>query len=255
MFRTEAGDNGGDIIGGDSTGEDSIDLAHQRLLRSSEMIHPEIRALYSYWERLRGSRVCPERTEVDPRDIAGEGRHLFVLEDLGRGNIRFRLAGSGLLDAFGFDLRGMNARAIMAGRSRESFVAMISESIAEPGVGYARLLAPDGRSVWEVVLLPLRGGFGAIDRVIGCLHPVSGQAPEAGKVPLRFTIETMAIQPVATGEEAAGETREPAAGFAEEQEPFAPAERRGLRSIEGGRRRGHRTEGETPKLKIVKKKE
>ncbi len=74
-------------------------------------------------------------------------------------------------------------------------------------------------------------------------------------MPLRFTIESMVIQPVATGEEAAGETREPMAGFAEEQEPFEPGERRGLRSIEGGRRRGERTGGETPKLKVVRKKD
>ncbi len=244
MFRNEAGGSGGN----------SIDLAHYRLGRGDEMIHREIRALFSYWECLRGNRPCPERTEVDPRDIESDARHLFVLEDLGQGNIRFRLAGSGLLDAFGFDLRGMSARAIMEGRSRESFVAMISESIAEPGVGYARLMAPDGESVWEVVLLPLRGSFGTIDRVIGCLHPVTGRAPEPGPVPLRFTIETMSIQPVMADEAGQG-TPEPVAGFAEEQAPFELAERRGLRSIEGGGRKGERSGGEAPKLKVVKKKD
>ena len=244
MFRTKVGSDGGN----------SIDLARYRMLRSSEMIHREIRALYSYWERLRAGRPCPDRTEVDPRDIGSDARHLFVLEDLGGDNIRFRLAGSGLLESFGFDLRGMSARAIMEGRSRESFVALIAESIAEPGVGYARLTAPDGATTWEVVLLPLRGSFGTIDRVIGCLHPVSGTAPAPRDVPLRFTIESMSIQPVEPGE-GARESREPAAGFAEEQTPFQTGERRGLRSIEGGRRKGERTDGETPKLKIVRDKE
>ena len=241
--------------GADGKGGDCIDLARYRLLRSDEMIHREIRALYSYWDRLRGDRPCPERTEVDPRDIGSDTRHLFVLEDLGQGNVRFRLAGSGLLEAFGFDLRGMSARAIMEGRSRESFVAMIAETIAEPGVGYARLLAPDGESAWEVVLLPLRGNFGTIDRLIGCLHPVSGRAPEPGHVPLRFTIESMTIQPVAAGGAATRDAPEPAVGFAEEQTPFDPAGRRGLRSIEGGGRKGGRGEGDAPKLRVVKKKE
>ncbi len=241
MFHKEAGNDGGS----------SIDLAQHRLGRSDDMIHRELRALYSYWEQLRGDRVCPERTEVDPRDIDSDARHLFVLEDLGQGNIRFRLAGSGLLDAFGFDLRGMSARAVMEGRSRESFVAMISETIAEPGVGYARLIAPDGESVWEAVLLPLRGAFGTIDRVLGCLHPVSGRAPEPGPVPLRFTIESMAIQPVAAG--AAGyDLPEPVAGFAEDQAPFDTPDRRGLRPIEGGGRKSERTEKDAPKLKIIR---
>ena len=218
------------------------------------MIHHEIRALYSYWEHLRGGRPCPDRTEVDPRDIATDARHLFVLEDLGGDNIRFRLAGTGLLEAFGLDLRGMSARAIMSGKSRESFAALIAETIAEPGVGYARLLAPDGTSVWEVVLLPLRGSFGTIDRVIGCLHPVTGEAPMPGPVPLRFTIESMSIQPLTTPEEAEEQAREPAAGFAAAQTPFE-SQRRGLRSIEGGGRKGERSEGEAPRLKIVRDKE
>lgn len=250
MRRNDVGSGGGA----------PIELAGYRLARrEDEMIHHEIRALYSYWERLRAGRPCPERTEVDPRDIASDARHLFLLEDLGQGNIRFRLAGTGLLDAFGFDLRGMSARAIMEGRSRESFVALVSETLAEPGVGYARLTAPDGASVWEVVLLPLRGATGAIDRAIGCLHPVSGLVPEAGAVPLRFSIESMAIQPVTpASDEAAGQDqdkREPMAGFAEEQAPFQPAERRGLRAIEGGGQKRERDEGEAPKLKIVKDKD
>ena len=190
---------------------------------------------------------------AEPRhSLEASGR--VVESETGQANVRFRLAGTGLLEAFGFDLRGMSARAIMEGRSRESFVALIAESIAEPGVGYARLTAPDGVSAWEVVLLPLRGSFGTIDRVIGCLHPVSGRAPEPGHVPLRFTIESMSIQPVEAGEGPA-ETPEPVAGFAEEQTPFQPGERRGLRSIEGGGRKGERTERETPKLKIIRDKE
>jgi len=243
-----------------SRGDAPIELAGYRLARrGDEMIHSEIRALYSYWERLRAGRPCPERTEVDPRDIGSDARHLFLLEDLGQGNIRFRLAGSGLLDAFGFDLRGMSARAIMEGRSRESFVALVSETLAEPGVGYARLTAPDG-AVWEAVLLPLRGATGAIDRAIGCLHPVSSRVPEPGPVPLRFSIESMTIQPVPSAEAGAqepagGDEREPMAGFAEEHSPFQPPERRGLRTIEGGGRKRDRDEGEGPRLKIVRDKD
>lgn len=236
----------------ESACDNRIDLARHRLLRSDEMIHHELRALYSYWEHLRGDRPCPDRTEVDPRDVASDARHLFVLEDLGNENIRFRLAGSGLLEAFGFDLRGMSARAIMSGKSRESFSALISETIAEPGVGYARVIAPDGASVWEVLLLPLRGSFGTIDRVIGCLHPLTGEVPEPGPVPLRFAIESMSIQPVTIDPTGERETPEPAAGFAEEQTPFDPAQRRGLRSIKGGGRKSERSEGGTPKLKIIR---
>ena len=255
---------------GDGTGGNSIELASYRLSRSSnEMIHFEIRALYNYWERLRAGRPCPYRAEIDPRDMDGDARHLFVLEDLGQGNLRFRLAGTALIDAFGYELRGMSARSIMAGKARESFVALINETLAEPGVGYARLFAPDGVTVWEVVLLPLRGNFGQIDRLIGCLHPVSGRTPEADAdgrgAPLRFTIDTMSIRPVNEGmnegvdggPDAGLETDQgdamPLAGFGEGQASFEGAPVGGLTAIDGGRGEGKpKGGGERPKLRLVK---
>jgi hypothetical protein len=231
----------------------SINLASYRLARNADaMIHSEIRALYSYWDRLRGGRPCPERAEVDPRGMAGDARHLFVLEDLGDGNIRFRLAGTALHDAFGFDLRGMSARSIMEGRARDSFVALIEETLAEVGVGYARLLAPDARTVWEVVLLPLRGITGGVDRMIGCLHPVSGRVPPVGPVPLRFTIESMKIQTVDTAATGPGPDAPLAAGFAEPAAGFTGPERNGLTTIPGGLDEGRPSGGARPNLRVVR---
>jgi hypothetical protein len=239
---------------GDGTGGNSIELASYRLSRNSnEMIHSEIRALYNYWERLRAGRPCPYRAEVDPRDMDGDARHLFVLEDLGQGNLRFRLAGTALIDAFGYELRGMSARSVMEGQARESFVALIAETLAEPGVGYARLFAPDGVTVWEMVLLPLRGNFGQIDRLIGCLHPVSGRTPEAGDVPLRFTIDAMSIRPVDAGPDTVQGDAMPLAGFGEDQASFEGAPDTGLTAIEGGLGEGEpKGGGERPKLRVVK---
>ena len=243
---------------GDNTGGNSIELARYRLSRSStEMIHSEIRALYNYWEQLRAGRPCPYRAEVDPRDMTGDARHLFMLEDLGRGNLRFRLAGTALIDAFGYELSGMSARSIMVGRARESFVALIAETLAEPGVAYARLFAPDGVTLWEVILLPLRSNFGKIDRLIGCLHPMSGRTPEAGTkpgaVPLRFTIDAMSIQPVDAGPDTVTGDAMPLAGFGEGQASFEGAPVGGLTAIEGGLSEdAPKGDGERPKLRVVR---
>ena len=218
--------------------------------RGDEMIHAEIRALYDYWERLRAGRPCPYRAEVDPRDMAGDARHLFVLEDLGQGNIRFRLAGTAHMDAFGYDLRGMSARSIMEGRARESFVALISETLAEPGVGYARLTLPDGESVWEILLLPLRDNFGNVQRLLGCLHPISGRVPQHdGETAMRFTIEEMSIQPVGVTQGEAGDTQA-LPGFAEGQSAFESGPS-GLTAIDGGLN-GDRPDGKRPRLRVIK---
>ena len=252
---------------GKNDGNGSIDLAAYRMTRNrTEMIHSEIRALHAYWEALRGDRPCPYRAEVDPRDMKGDARYLFLLENLGDGNIRFRLAGTGLHDAFGYDLRGMSLRSIMAGKARESLVALVSETLAEPGIGYLRLLAPDGVQVWEMVLLPLRSDFGQVDRLIGCLHPVNGRMPMAGRVPLRFSIEEMQIRPVSG---AKPETKlafrrpdqgdaMPLPGFGEDRAGFegapeaAPEGNPGLTAIDGGLGEGERSGGERPVLRVVK---
>jgi hypothetical protein len=163
------------------------------------MIHNEVRALYSYWDGLRAGRTTPLRSEIDPRDMACRASNLFILENLGSGNVRFRLAGTSIVDAFGMELRGMNARAIMSAASRESFMALIGETLEDPGVGYARLRNADNpEELWEITLLPLRSDFGMIDRVIGCLHPVEfvGRSPSAA--PLRFKIDHMSVEPIKT---------------------------------------------------------
>jgi hypothetical protein len=180
-----------------ATGHSCIDLAAYRLSRSNDMIHSELRALYAYWNRLRAGRKTPLRSDIDPRDMNCDARNLFILENLGRGNIRFRLAGTAIGEAFGMELRGMNARSIMATGSRESFTALINEALEDPGIGYARLRnATDESGIWEINLLPLRSDFGLIDRVIGCLHPLVGAPGKNVGTPLRFRIEHMSVDPI-----------------------------------------------------------
>lgn len=222
--------------------QDYVSLDSYRLNRSNDMIHTELRALYNYWNTLRAGRKTPLRSDIDPRDMNCDARNLFILENLGRGNIRFRLAGTAIVEAFGMELRGMNARAIMSTTSRESFTALITEALEDPGAGYARLRdAADDDSLWEVNLLPLRSDFGMIDRVIGCLHPLNGTpGRRRTSAPLRFRIEHMSVEPInATVRELALPT--PVEGFAEPKTSFAmqktqelPAAGPDLRAIDGG---------------------
>ena len=206
--------------GEDFAQTDCVELDAYRVKRTGDMIHSELRALYNYWNGLRAGRTTPLRSDIDPREMACDARNLFILENLGRGNIRFRLAGTAIVDAFGMELRGMNARAIMSTGSRESFTALINEALEDPGVGYARLRdAADENAQWEINLLPLRSDFGMIDRVIGCLHPL-GQPHDLHRItPLRFRIETMSVDPISTSVRDL-KLPSPVEGFAEEEARF-----------------------------------
>jgi hypothetical protein len=246
-----------------ASGHSCIDLAAYRLSRSNDMIHSELRALYGYWNRLRAGRKTPLRSDIDPRDMACDARNLFILENLGRGNIRFRLAGTAIVDAFGMELRGMNARAIMATGSRESFTALINETLEDPGVGYARLRnAADESGIWEINLLPLRSDFGAVDRVIGCLHPLVGTPGKNAGAPLRFRIEHMSVDPIEATIPDVG-TPAPFAGLAEPGKSFLPGpaeepddQTPRLTSIDGGGvegRGGRKPRRARGHLRLVKK--
>lgn len=204
--------------GWDATGHNRLDLAAYRLSRTTDMIHSELRALYNYWNRLRAGGRAPMRSDIDPRDMSCDARNLFILENHGQRDIRFRLAGTTIIDAFGVEFRGLDAREIMAPASRESFAALIAEVLEDPGIGYARLSeAADQEVIWEINLLPLKSSPGHIDRAIGCLHLLSGISKWQRESPLRFLIDYMSVDPV----EEASQSRQGGSGFAEAAEPFS----------------------------------
>ncbi|MBY8975619.1 PAS domain-containing protein [Rhodobacteraceae bacterium NNCM2] len=236
-----------------------VDFARARLKHSTDMLHTQTRALFAYWDQLRAGRDVPFRSEINPREMNCDARHLFILEHLGNSNIRFRLAGSAIGDAFGMELRGMSIRAIMEGKSRESIAALIAEVLDEPGVGYARLIEDSASATnWEIVLLPLRSDFGKIDRVIGALHPVSGAPSQAGidVSSLRFIIDEMAIRPLDRPAPSFVEAPERLQEFAEPMTPFhGPGQTARLKTIEGGKaeRDGDARDARSrPSLRIVK---
>ncbi|MEM7497450.1 MAG: PAS domain-containing protein [Pseudomonadota bacterium] len=207
-----------------------------------EMRHAENRKLVRYWHALRDGRVCPMRAEVDPRRISATIGNLFILEDLGRGNVRFRLAGSALVDAFWMELRGLPIQSIMASEARQSMRELVAETLAEPGIGMARLKRAGtprssiGGGMWEMALLPLRSDRGQIDRVLGALNPFDPAEARPSDPPLVFSIEEMSITPV----EGAADHPGLHAGFAEPAATFVGAPMDGasagprLTTISGG---------------------
>lgn len=223
-----------------------LNLARHRMARTDAMIHGETRALVAYWQALRAGRLAPYRIEIDPRDMDCQARNLFVIEVMADGAQRFRLAGSAITDAVGFDLRERPPDAIMAAESRDELTATIAGTLAEPGIGYVRLRAAHAPTeMWEMVLLPLRSDGGALNRLIGLVHPLGTH--DAGAESRRFVIEKSQIHPVEVTAEAAPGMAEPPALFR-----GAPAPAR-LTSIEGGGGPG-RPAGSSPRpqLRVIR---
>lgn len=69
--------------------------------------HPDLKATYEYWRRVKGERAMPARREISPKELRQALRtiHLYdVLE--GGGDYRLRLIGTGVFPGLADDQTG-----------------------------------------------------------------------------------------------------------------------------------------------------
>ncbi len=193
---------------------------------TADMKHPALAQIEAYWEALRGDRLTPLRSEVDPRGIDRALEHAFILERIAPGVARFRLAGMHLNDLMGMEVRGMPVTAFIAPKARDQISDALEHVFEAPARARIRLTgsAPVGASKAEaeMVLLPLRSDLGDISRALGCL--VSERI--TGKPPHRFGIASVDLERLSDSDVEVPEYRqaasdEPAPAMQERQAPFA----------------------------------
>lgn len=126
--------------------------------------------VYDYWNRLRGARAAPARSDIAPAALGRSLAHIFILDtdDLPG---RFRLAGTWLGSAFGHELTGHAFGALFDRDDRMLAQRVIDAVRAENAVAIFDLTAradPERLLDMEMVLLPLAGDP---SRVLGAIHP------------------------------------------------------------------------------------
>lgn len=77
--------------------------------------HANLRALYRYWRGLSDGSAIPKRRDIDPVALRQQLRHVYLI-DAGPtpDDLRYRLAGSVIVDAFGFEPAGLSRGEIRA---------------------------------------------------------------------------------------------------------------------------------------------
>lgn len=158
------------------------------------MKHAATRELYTYWDRLRGSRLAPERAEIDPSAISRLLGDTFIIEIDEERTYPFRLAGTRLCALLGHELRGESALDLFSGADRTEFERLIDAVSLESASIVAGLDLRSNQSQRidaEMLLLPLRHRGDGNLRVLGVLSP-SEQPYWLGVCP----IETSTIQSI-----------------------------------------------------------
>lgn len=168
------------------------------------MRHRSTKALYEYWNRLRGARTAPARTEINPREIAQCLGDVFLMEGT-MADFRFRLAGSRIGESLGRALTGQPFDIIWRPAMRPAALGLLAtvteqvepllvgirafeKEVAHPGTGdlqvrlrsaWPNLRDPnaarnaerrnDPESAGELLLLPLRHNGRDGERILGAL--------------------------------------------------------------------------------------
>ncbi len=153
--------------------------------------HPALVQIEGYWETLRGQRLMPNRSEVDPRGLTGALEYAFVLERIAPGLARFRVAGRHLSDLMGMEVRGMPMSATFTPDSRPKLSTALEAAFHEPAQIRMQIAGEEGAGrlplEGELLILPLRSDDGNVSRALGCIV-MDGKI---GRQPRRITIKTM----------------------------------------------------------------
>jgi hypothetical protein len=171
-------------------------------MRAFEMKNPAIAQIDAYWEALRGDRIVPLRSEIDPRGIDQALENAFLLERIAPNVARFRLAGMHLNDLMAMEVRGMPITSMFVPEGRREVTDILEHVFEQPAKARLQLIGEPGAGrttvFGEIILLPLRSDLGDISRAIGCLVT---KGP-IGKPPLRFSVGTCEVTALNEGEPA-----------------------------------------------------
>src|SRR5262245_18941532 len=140
------------------------------------MKHPSTRALFDYWNRRRGRRLVPARSDIDPAAIRHVLGDTFVLTADFVDAIRFRLAGSRVCALFARELKGEIFNNLWNGESRAHIDALMTAVINESDGFIAGALGhPEhGAAIdLELLLLPLAVDGPTRIRALGVLAPIT----------------------------------------------------------------------------------
>ncbi|KIN61086.1 PAS domain family protein [Sulfitobacter noctilucae] len=166
----------------------------------SETGYAAIAQVEAYWQALRGTRLLPKRSDIDPRGIEQALENAFILERIAPGIARMRIAGSHLNDLMGMEVRGMPLTAFFTPDTRAEVADLLEVVFQTPAIATLHMASPaaGGRPKIEarLVLLPLKSDLGDVSRVLGCFVSKG----DLGMAPRRFELIRKEVQDLVLGQ-------------------------------------------------------
>ena len=133
------------------------------------------KALFDYWNALRGSRSAPDRRDIDPTRIRTALANTFILELNEASEFDFRLAGSHICSAYSRELKGRSFTRLWHERDRDAvdtLMRAVTEDHAAALVTFIGSTSVNTKLTVETILLPLRHNGSTQTRVLGAMTAV-----------------------------------------------------------------------------------
>jgi hypothetical protein len=161
----------------------------------SQIRSPAVRSLFAYWDRIRAGRIAPSWSEIEPGEIKSLLPYLIVAEILDSPfDIRYRLIGMAVVEAFGFDFMGKTLSSLERDSGAPSWFPVYRQFLARRGPCFGQYKIPLGVSQFDLVdaaAFPLSDDGNTINRFIELVDwPfLSGFGPAAWhRTPQNFTV-------------------------------------------------------------------
>lgn len=152
------------------------------------MKHKNSHLLVGYWSRIRNGRDVPDQTDVDPRAVKRMLSQIFILDAVNPGRPTYRLAGTGLCERFGMELKGTGFLAHWEGQSGIALGSLLKQAqktlqpICLSSIGAT---IDCGMVELETVLAPIRFNGGEPTRFLG-MTQVLTDVMQLGGRPISF---------------------------------------------------------------------
>ena len=162
-----------------------IDLDQQRETKRIQsfrgndkiMRHEHSKAIFNYWNTLRGKRPAPDRRDIEPSDIRDILGDTFILEvNETYKSISFRLAGTRICNSYGRELKGIGFLALWEEADNFAIykaVRNVHEEMQPCTISYIAQSQANSFVEYELILLPLYNSETTTKRILGISVPIS----------------------------------------------------------------------------------
>jgi hypothetical protein len=131
----------------------------------------DLRALYEYWDTVRGDRPMPRRADIDPSEIPNLLPYIIMYNAVSGGGYTVRLVGEQVVSLNGINGTGRQAGSIMTPRGAEMMTkildAVTTEQVPKFRAGKAYWHPDKTYRDFEACFLPLSPDGETVDIILG----------------------------------------------------------------------------------------